>query len=197
MKDYLQLLLENKAWAYEKEYINPDYFKEMAKVQTPRFLWIGCADSRVPPNEITGTLPGDMFVHRNIANLVVENDLSLLSVLTYGIKYLKIKHIILCGHYGCGGVASSMTDQSFGIIDGWLKGLKDLQKIHVNELKKVTDPAERTNRLVELSVLSQVEKLRNIKFIQETWESGQELYIHGWVYDMSTGLIKDLIQIEK
>ncbi len=192
MKIYDELILENRAWALEKKTINPVYFEEMSKGQTPRFLWIGCADSRVHPSEITGTLPGDMFVHRNIANLVVKDDLNILSVLTYGIEYLKIRHIIVCGHYGCGGVQSSLLNQSFGIIDGWIKPLKDLQNKHATTFSALKNENERTNKLVELSVLQQLETLASLDVVKKAWANKMDLYLHGWVYDMASGLIKEL-----
>lgn len=197
MNDIKRLILENKAYSHEKNSINPDYFKELAKEQQPVFLWIGCSDSRVPPNEITGTNLGEMFVARNIANLVIHTDLNLMSVVEYAVFALKVKHIIICGHYGCGGVKASLGNQSLGMIDKWLRNIKDVAKTHELELSKITDMKAKTDRLVELSTFTQAENLTHTSIVQRAWKNGQELWIHGWVYDMSTGLIKELITIDK
>lgn len=197
MKDAKRLLLENQAWVQEKTIVNPEYFKEMAKGQTPTFLWIGCSDSRVPPNEITGCHPGEMFVARNIANLVIHTDISLMSVLEYAVVHLKVKHVIICGHYGCGGVAASLTPQSLGPIDKWLRNIRDVATANWVELSKLPAGADRTNRLVELSTIEQAKNLTHTAIIQKAWNDGQELYIHGWVFDMASGKLKELITIDK
>jgi carbonic anhydrase len=197
MKDVKRLLLENQAWVQEKTMVNPEYFKDMAKGQTPTFLWIGCSDSRVPPNEITGCHPGEMFVARNIANLVIHTDISLMSVLEYAVVHLKVKHVIICGHYGCGGVAASLAPQSLGPIDKWLRNIRDVATANWTELSKLPAGMDRTNRLVELSTIEQAKNLTHTAIIQKAWNDGQELYIHGWVFDMASGKLKELIAIDK
>lgn len=197
MKDIQRLMLENKAWIQEKTEVNPEYFKEMAKGQTPMFLWIGCSDSRVPPNEITGCHPGEMFVARNIANLVIHTDLSLMSVLEYAVVHLKVKHVIICGHYGCGGVKAAMAPQSLGPIDKWLRNIKDIANMHWKELETISDSNAKTDRLVELSTIEQAKNLTHTAIVQNAWHKGRELYIHGWVFDMASGKLKELITIDK
>lgn len=196
MEDIKKLLLENKAWIQEKTEIDPGYFKEMAKGQSPKFLWIGCSDSRVSPNEITGCHPGEMFVARNVANLVVHTDLSLMSVVEYAVVYLKVKHIIICGHYECGGVATSLTPLSLGPIDKWLRNIKDIAEANWDELKQIPEK-ERTNRLVELNTITQARNLTHTAIVQKAWSQGQDLYIHAWVFDLPTGKIKPLLEIDK
>lgn len=197
MKDVQRLMLENKAWIKEKIEVNPGYFEEMAKGQTPTFLWIGCSDSRVPPNEITGCHPGEMFVARNIANLVIHTDLSLMSVLEYAVVHLKVNHVIICGHYGCGGVKAALSPQSLGPIDKWLRNIKDVANLHWKELDSIKETEARTNRLVELSTIEQAKNLNNTAIVQKAWQEGRNLYIHGWVFDMATGKLKELITIDK
>lgn len=197
MKDIQRLMLENKAWAKEKTEVNPIYFSEMAKGQSPTFLWIGCSDSRVPPNEITGCHPGEMFVARNIANLVIHTDLSLMSVVEYAVDHLKVKHIIICGHYGCGGVKASLTPASLGPIDKWLRNIKDVANMNWKELDAISDVESRTNRLVELNTIDQAKNLTHTAIVQKAWAQKRELYIHGWVFDMASGLVKDLISIDE
>lgn len=197
MKDIQRLMLENKAWAKEKTEVNPIYFSEMAKGQSPTFLWIGCSDSRVPPNEITGCHPGEMFVARNIANLVIHTDLSLMSVVEYAVDHLKVKHIIICGHYGCGGVKASLTPASLGPIDKWLRNIKDVANVNWKELDAISDVESRTNRLVELNTIDQAKNLTHTAIVQKAWAQKRELYIHGWVFDMASGLVKDLISIDE
>ncbi len=192
-----KILLENKAWASEKTMDDPGFFKRLSAIQKPDFLWIGCSDSRVPANEITGTMPGEIFVHRNIANMVVENDLNLLCVLEYAIKYLKIKHVIVCGHYGCGGVAASMTKDDFGILNKWLINIKNVEKAHKKELEKITDEKKYFDRLVELNVMEQVFNLSKAKVIQESWEEDDYPKIHGLVYGLDSGIIKTIFSMEK
>jgi carbonic anhydrase len=186
------IFLENKAWVLEKLQNDPHFFENNSKTQNPRYLWIGCSDSRILPNEITGTSVGDLFVHRNIANLIHDNDLNLMSVVTYAIRYLQVKDVIVCGHYSCGGVLSAMTDRSFGLIDEWLKNIKQVYAEHKEELEKISSESERANRLVELNVIAQSEHLANSVIYQELKVSCPELRIHGWVYDMATGYIKKL-----
>jgi carbonic anhydrase len=186
------IFLENKAWVLEKLQGDPDYFTNNSKTQNPRYLWIGCSDSRILPNEITGTSVGDLFVHRNIANLIHDNDLNLMSVVTYAIRYLQVKDVVICGHYGCGGVLSAMGNQSFGLIDEWLKNIKAVYADHKEEIEKILNPTERVNRLVELNVIAQAQHLANSNVYQGLKSGVPELRIHGWVYDMSTGYIKKL-----
>ncbi len=191
-----KLLLENKAWAAEKTTDDPNYFKRLSEIQRPDFLWIGCSDSRVPANEITGTEPGEIFVHRNVANMVVNTDLNLLTVLEYAVKYLEVKHIIVCGHYGCGGVKAAMTKQDFGVINKWLLNIKDIRRIHKAELDSIEDENARTNRLVELNVIEQVLNLSKTSIIQKTWKSEKRPTIHGWVYGLNDGLIKTVFKMD-
>ncbi|MFN5295321.1 MAG: carbonic anhydrase [Flavobacteriales bacterium] len=195
MKSYDKLLLENKAWAAEKVQNDPNYFKKLSGIQTPEFLWIGCSDSRVPANEITGTSPGEIFVHRNIANMVVHTDVNLLSVLEYAVKFLKVKHVIVCGHYGCGGVKASMAQHNLGIINKWIMHIKDVQRIHAEELQAIGDEDARTNRLVELNVIEQVTNLAKTSVIQKAWKDREGPHLHGWVYGLENGLIKPIFEL--
>jgi carbonic anhydrase len=195
MKAYEKLLLENKAWAAEKIADDPDFFNRLAHLQTPDFLWIGCSDSRVPANEITGTQPGEIFVHRNVANMVVHTDLNLLTVLEYAINYLKVKHVIVCGHYGCGGVMASMTKNNFGIINKWLRNIKDVYRIHRTELDAIPETEDRGNRLVELNVQEQVMNLAKTSIIQKAWANEQRPHLHGWVYGLKDGLINPVFEM--
>lgn len=197
MKDVQRLLLENKAWVQEKTEVNPVYFREMARSQNPTFLWIGCSDSRVPPNEITGCHPGEMFVARNIANLVIHTDLSLMSVVEFAVTNLKVKHIIICGHYGCGGVKAALAPQSLGSIDKWLRNIKDVAGMNWEELEKIENMEARADRLVELNTIEQAKNLTHTALVQRVWKQGHELYLHGWVFDMSTGRLKELVSIDK
>ncbi len=189
---YKKLLENNKIWVADMTRDDPDYFNKMAKGQSPEYLWIGCSDSRVPANEVTGTKPGELFVHRNIANMVVHNDLNLLSVLAYAVEVLKVKHIIVCGHYGCGGVEAAMSNRQYGLIDHWLRNIKEVYRIHQDELDDIDDYTTRLRRFVELNVVEQVRDLSKTPTIQNAWRKGQQLYIHGWVYDIHNGLINDL-----
>jgi carbonic anhydrase len=195
MKTYEKLLLENKAWAAEQVSDDPDYFIRLAKLQTPQFLWIGCSDSRVPANVITGTLPGEIFVHRNIANLVVENDINLLSVLHYAVTYLKVEHVIVCGHYGCGGVKASTEDKSYGILDQWLVNLKNIQTANKQELDAIAVPEQKFDRLAELSVEQQVRNIANTTIIRDSWKANHRPELHGWIYGMKDGLLKQLVNV--
>ncbi|HET6225935.1 MAG TPA: carbonate dehydratase [Bacteroidia bacterium] len=189
---YNQLFHNNKKWVQEKLMQDPEYFIKLGKGQSPDYLWIGCSDSRVPANEITGTQPGEMFVHRNIANMVVHSDMNLLSVLSYAVEVLKVKHIIVCGHYGCGGVIAAMGNKQYGLIDNWLRHIKDVYRLHQNELDAITDPAERAKRFVEVNVIEQVADLCKTTIVQNAWKKKQPLAVHGWVYDINDGLLKDL-----
>ena len=195
MKAYEKLLLENKAWASEKVADDPDYFNRLAHIQTPEFLWIGCSDSRVPANEITGTQPGEIFVHRNVANMVVHTDLNLLTVLEYAVHHLKVKHVIVCGHYGCGGVKASMTQHNFGIINKWLRNIKDVYRYHRDEIDNIKDEESRVNRMVELNVHEQVMNLAKTSIIQKAWKQNQFPHLHGWVYGLKDGLIKPVFEM--
>lgn len=196
MKSYEKLLLENKAWAKEKVEDDPAYFDRLAHIQTPEFLWIGCSDSRVPANEITGTQPGEIFVHRNVANLVVHTDLNLLTVLEYAVHHLKVKHVIVCGHYGCGGVKAAMTNHSLGIINKWLRNIKDVHRIYSQEIDSIVDEEERTNRMVELNVKEQITNLAKTSIIQKAWKHDKQPHLHGWVYGLKDGLIKPIVHME-
>ena len=191
-KSYKKLLVNNKKWVSEQLEIDPQYFEKLANGQTPEYLWIGCSDSRVPANTITGTDPGEMFVHRNIANMVVHSDMNMLSVLSYAVEVLKVKHIIVCGHYGCGGVIAAMENKQFGLIDNWLRHIKDVYRLHFKELDAIKDNKQRTDRLVELNVIEQVHDLGKTSIVQNAWKREQPLHIHGWVYDVKDGIIKDL-----
>ena len=195
MKSYDKLLLENKAWAAEKIQNDSEYFTKLSGIQTPDFLWIGCSDSRVPANEITGTSPGEIFVHRNIANMVVHTDVNFLSVLEYAVKFLQVKHVIVCGHYGCGGVKASMSNHNLGIINKWIMHIKDVQRIHAEELQAIGDEGARTNRLVELNVIEQVTNLAKTSVIQKAWKDRQGPHLHGWVYGLDNGLIKSIFEL--
>jgi carbonic anhydrase len=195
MKSYEKLLLENKAWAAEQTVADPDFFKRLQDQQSPEFLWIGCSDSRVPPNQITKTQPGEMFIHRNIANLVVNTDLNLLSVLQYAVEVLKVKHIIVCGHYGCGGVKAAMTNKSLGLIDHWLKEIKDVIRINQEELADISTDQLKFDRMVEINVREQVLRLAKTSIIQNAWKSGHLPHLHGWVYSLKDGLIKPVCEL--
>ena len=186
------LLESNKAWAEDIEKSHPGFFKELENQQKPEYLWIGCSDSRVPANEIVGLMPGELFVHRNIANLVLHTDLNCISVLNYAVDVLKVKHIIVCGHYGCGGVAASLGSQDLGLIDNWIRHLKDIGYKHREELKKVEDPKMRVDLMCELNVKEQVANICHSKVVQKAWHNGQELSVHGWIYGVGDGIIKDL-----
>lgn len=191
-KYYHQLLTNNKKWVTEMLEKDENYFKRLAEGQKPPVLWIGCADSRVPANQITGTLPGEIFVHRNIANMVIHTDMNMLSVLDYAVNHLKVKHIIVCGHYGCGGVEAAMHNKSLGLINKWIRNIKEVYKDNYTELKKITDERKRFDRLVELNVIAQVYDLAKTSIVQKSWKDDSGLEIHGWVYGLNDGIIKDL-----
>lgn len=192
MDYYHQLLENNREWVSSKLQIDPHYFEKLSKGQSPPVLWIGCADSRVPANEITGTQPGEIFVHRNIANMVVHTDMSMLSVLDYAINVLDVKHVIVCGHYGCGGIRAALSHQQFGLIDNWIRHIKDVYRMHQKELESIYDPQERENRFVEINVMEQVYDLSKTSIVQNSWQTKNGPYLHGWVYDIRNGIIKDL-----
>jgi len=191
-KYYHQLLTNNKKWVTEMLEKDENYFKRLAEGQKPPVLWIGCADSRVPANQITGTLPGEIFVHRNIANMVIHTDMNMLSVLDYAVNHLKVKHIIVCGHYGCGGVEAAMQNKSLGLINKWIRNIKEVYKDNYTELKKIKDERKRFDRLVELNVIAQVYDLAKTSIVQKSWKDDSGLEIHGWVYGLNDGIIKDL-----
>ena len=193
MSDFYKRLLDNnKEWVAQKTEEDPEYFSKMARGQKPPLLWIGCADSRVPANEITGTRPGEVFVHRNIANVVVHTDLNMLSVLEYAVNALEVQHIIVCGHYGCGGIQAAMGHKSLGLINKWVRHVKDVYRIHKEELEAIEDKDRRFDRLVELNVQEQLLDLAETSIVQKAWKTGRGLQLHGWVYNLSTGLVKDL-----
>lgn len=189
---YNQLIENNRKWVAEKTSQDPDFFTKLSQGQTPPLLWIGCADSRVPANEVTGTQAGEVFVHRNIANMVLNTDMNMLSVLDYAVNVLKVRHIIVCGHYGCGGVKAAMSHNQIGLIDNWIRCIKDVYRFHHKELDAIVDETQRFDRFVELNVIEQVLDLAKTSIVQNAWSSGQDLWIHGWVYSIKNGLIKDL-----
>ena len=197
MKTYEKLLLKNKTWAKQKIADEPDYFNRLANLQTPEFLWIGCSDSRVPANEITNTQPGEIFVHRNVANLVIHTDVNLLSVLDYAVSYLKVKHIIVCGHYGCGGIKAAMTNHDFKqVLNMWLRNIKDVYRLHNEELNGIQDEASKFDRLVELNVKEQVLHLAKTSIVQRAWKNEQRPDIHGWVYGLKDGIINPVFEMK-
>jgi carbonic anhydrase len=186
------LLEGNRKWAEKITAEQPDFFSQLARQQKPEFLWIGCADSRVPANEIMGLLPGEVFVHRNVANLVVHTDLNCLSVVQFAVDVLKVKHIIVTGHYGCGGVAAALSNQKLGLIDNWLRNVQDVLKIYRRYFDALPDEATRLNRLCEVNVMAQVLNLAETTIVQNAWERGQDLSLHGWIYGLEDGILKDL-----
>ncbi|MBC3788433.1 carbonate dehydratase [Spirosoma utsteinense] len=192
IRSYQKLFANNKKWVLEKTKHTPYFFHQLAAGQQPNFLWIGCSDSRVSAEQLTGTNPGDMFVHRNIANMVIHTDMSMLSVLDYAVNVLGVQHIIVCGHYGCGGVAAAMGSKQVGLIDNWLRHIKDVYRLYQDELDSLSDPAQRLSRLVELNIQEQVYSLASTSIVQNAWNLGNPLQIHGLVYDLKTGLLNDL-----
>lgn len=189
----LPLLFENnRKWASQISQNNPTFFSRLAQQQNPEFLWIGCSDSRVPANEIIGLLPGELFVHRNVANLVIHTDMNCLSVLQYAVDILKVRHIIVCGHYGCGGVKAALESQSHGLIDNWLRQIRDMSQQRAGELASFSTAEDRLNRLCEWNVIAQVKNVGNTTIIQDAWQRDQSVSIHGWIYAISDGLLKDL-----
>lgn len=192
-----KLLLENKAWSSEIKADDPGYFERLAHLQTPQFLWIGCSDSRVPADKITGTQPGEIFVHRNIANMVIHTDVNLLSVLDYAVNHLKVKHVIVCGHYGCGGVKAAMTNHDFKyVLNMWLRNIKDVYRLYSDELDAIADLEQRQDRLTELNVKEQVTHLAKTSIIQRAWKQEQRPQLHGWVYGLKDGLIKPIFEMD-
>ncbi len=197
MQSVNKLLLENKVWAGEKVADDPEYFERLAHLQSPEFLWIGCSDSRVPANEITGTQPGEIFVHRNIANMVIHTDVNLLSVLEYAVVHLKVKHVIVCGHYGCGGIKAAMTNHDQKqVLNMWLRNIKDVYRLHQKELEQIPDSDQRADRLIELNVKEQVMHLAKTSIIQKAWKYEQRPQLHGWVYGLKDGLIKPVLEMD-
>ena len=192
MRDLRELLANNRAWSEGIKAEDPDFFEKLARQQTPRYLWIGCADSRVPATQLVGLLPGDMFVHRNVANVVVHTDFNCLSVLQFAVDALKVEHVIVCGHYGCGGVQAAMRNLRLGLIDNWLRHVQDVMHGHAARLSSIADGAARLKRLCELNVIEQVSNVCQTTVVEGAWASGQELAVHGWVYDLEDGLLRDL-----
>ena len=196
MQSYEKLLLQNKAWAEEIKGDDPEYFERLAKLQTPEFLWIGCSDSRVPADRITGTQPGEIFVHRNVANLVVNTDVNLLSVLDFAVTVLKVKHVIICGHYGCGGIKAAATKNDHKpVLNMWLRNIKDVYRLHREELDDIKNEEQKVDRLVELNVREQVMNLAKTTIIQKAWKKEQRPDLHGWVYGLKDGLIKPVFEM--
>ena len=192
MHQLQHLFDNNRAWADQMTAHDPDFFARLSSQQAPEYLWIGCADSRVPANEIIGLLPGEVFVHRNIANVVIHTDLNCLSVIQFAVDVLKVKHIIVCGHYGCGGVAAAMQTREFGLIDNWLRHLKDIYQMHGSQLDAISDEHERLDHFCELNVIEQVYHVCQTTLVQGAWRRGQELAVHGWIYGLKDGLLQDL-----
>ena len=193
MSDFYKKILDNnKAWVESQLANDPSYFKDLSKGQNPPLLWIGCSDSRVPANEIIGAKPGEVFVHRNIANMVVHSDMNMLSVLDYAVNVLKVKHVIVCGHYGCGGIKAAMGNDSIGIIDNWIRHIKDVYRFHKEELDSILNEEDRFNKFVEVNVKEQVFDLAKTSIVQSAWKSNQELVLHGWVYGLNSGYVTDL-----
>jgi len=195
MTVYEKLLNNNKQWAAQKIQEDPDYFKRLVNVQAPKFLWIGCSDSRVPPNEITQTEPGEVFIHRNVANLVVHTDMNMLSVLQYAVEVLEVKHIIVCGHYGCGGVKAALSTKNYGLIDNWLRNIKDVYRIHQKKIEALPEK-ERFNELVRLNLYEQSLNVAKTTIVQKAWARGNQISIHGWVYDLRDGIIDPVCEID-
>lgn len=193
MKDFYKKMLDNnKEWVLKTLEKDPDFFSDLAKGQTPPLLWIGCSDSRVPANEIIGAKSGEVFVHRNIANMVIHSDMNMLSVLDYAVNVLKVKHVIVCGHYGCGGVKAAMGNQSIGIIDNWIRHIKTVYRLHDKYLDSIEDETQRFNAFVEINAKEQVFDLAKTSIVQNAWKNGQDLMLHGWVYGLNSGYVTDL-----
>ncbi|MBA3314966.1 MAG: carbonate dehydratase [Planctomycetaceae bacterium] len=186
------LLRQNRSWSEGVRLADPQYFERLSSLQTPEYLWIGCSDSRVPANQVLGLAPGEVFVHRNIANVVAHSDFNSLSVLEYAVAVLKVKHVIVCGHYGCGGVKGALTDHHLGLIDNWLRHIRDVRQKHIEELSAIEDETERLDRLCELNVADQVSHVCQTTIVQHAWKRGQSLSVHGWIYGLRDGLLKDL-----
>ena len=192
MRTLIKLFEKNRKWAEKVKKSDPDFFVNLSKQQNPEYLWIGCSDSRVPANEIVGMLPGEIFVHRNIANLVIHTDLNCLSVIQYAVEVLKVKHIIVCGHYGCGGIQAAMENKEHGLIDNWLRHIKDIYRYHQAEIDSLKNEKDKFNLLCELNVAEQVANICHTTIVQSAWKSGQKLAVHGWIYSLEDGVLKDL-----
>jgi len=192
MSNINHLFENNRKWAEQIKAEQPDFFTELSKQQNPEYLWIGCSDSRVPANELLGMAPGEVFVHRNIANQVIHTDLNCLSVIHFAVEILKVKHIIICGHYGCGGIGAALDGKQHGLIDHWLRHIKDVYRFNQQQLDAVTDPQEKSNLLCELNVIEQVAHICDASMIQKAWQNGQELSVHGLVYKLHDGVLKNL-----
>jgi carbonic anhydrase len=193
MHELIQLFNNNKAWAEKIKQSDPDFFNHLAQQQNPDYLWIGCSDSRVPANQITGLPPGEVFVHRNIANVVAHSDINCLSVLQYAVEVLGVKHVIICGHYGCGGIAASVDDKQYGLIDNWLQNIKNVYRLNKAELESCKNHDAKLDRLCELNVIEQVNNVCHSPIIKNAWEAGQNITIHGWIYAIKDGILHDLI----
>lgn len=197
MHPFEELLQDNKAWAAQMLANDPDFFNKLSGLQTPEFLWIGCSDSRVPANQITNTQPGEIFVHRNVANLVINTDVNLLSVLDFAVNHLHVKHVIVCGHYGCGGIKASMSKVDYQpILNMWLRNIKDVHRLHREELDKITDEEQKSDRLTELNVQEQIFNLAKTSIIQRAWKKEQRPDLHGWVYGLKDGIIKPVFEMK-
>ncbi len=192
MRILSNLFENNRKWAESIKKTDPDFFAKLSRQQSPEFLWIGCSDSRVPSNQIVGMMPGEIFVHRNIANVVIHTDLNCLSVIQYAVEVLKVKHIIVCGHYGCGGIKAALDKKAIGLIDTWLRHIKDVYRLHQESLDALTDQNEKLNRLCEFNVIEQVANVCHTSIVQKAWAAGQDLSVHGWIYSIEDGILKDL-----
>jgi len=192
MQSLNELFENNRSWAARMDHERPDFFARLAAQQAPKYLWIGCSDSRVPANEIVGLLPGELFVHRNVANLVVHSDLNCLSVIQYAVQVLRVEHIIVCGHYGCGGVHAALNNSRLGLIDNWLRSVQNVMRKHREAIEGLADEQKQLHRLCELNVIEQVMNVCSTTIVQEAWQWGQKLCVHGWIYNISDGLLRDL-----
>jgi carbonic anhydrase len=192
MRILKNLFDNNKKWAAKIKETEPDFFEKLSRQQNPEYLWIGCSDSRVPSNQIVDMLPGEIFVHRNIANVVIHTDLNCLSVIQFAVEVLKVKHIIVCGHYGCGGIKAAIGKKSYGLIDTWLRHIKDVYRYHQERLDAIKDDQERLNLLCELNVIEQVANVCHTSIVQKAWKAGQDLSVHGWIYSIEDGILKDM-----
>ncbi|MEI7575323.1 MAG: carbonic anhydrase [Armatimonadota bacterium] len=197
MQNPSELLAANHEWVQKKLSVSPKFFEDLSHDQQPEFLWIGCSDSRVPAEEVTGASPGQLFVHRNVANLVIHTDFNMLAVLQYAVEVLKVRHIIVCGHYGCGGVMNAMSNKDLGLINKWLRHIKDVYRLHQHELDRLITSTGKYDRLVELNVIEQVKHVVETSIIQKSWATIGLPEVHGWVYDMRTGLLKELVNYDR
>lgn len=187
-----RLLKNNREWAEDIKRQDPEFFEKLSRQQSPEYLWIGCSDSRVPANQIIGLMPGEIFVHRNIANVVVHTDFNCLSVIQFAVEVLKVKHIIVCGHYGCGGVQAALENKEHGLIDNWLRHIKDVYRYHQQQFESLENPKDKLNLLCELNVIEQVNNVCNTTTVRTAWANGQPLSVHGWIYSIANGVLKDL-----